>query len=393
MPAAVDVLVPVYNAAHTLVEAIRTIQEQSIRDIRLIVIDDGSTDQSLALIKGIAAQDARVLVLQKAHSGIVDALNLGLPVCTADLVARHDADDLADPDRFARQMNYLLEHPECVAVSCFARHIDNAGIPIGTIAHFSQPDSANAFAIPSREPYLLHPFLMARRTSILSVGGYRHVHHAEDTDLYWRLQEIGRLHVLEEVLGSYRFSAQSISSRSAMNGRISAVSSQLAAISAQRRRSGRPDITFDRQSLSSMEADTTASGICRLASRGLDHAEADYLKAAVAGKLLELTAYRPYELDLEDCHFIAMALKPLDASFADADVERIRQLRAIAIARLVRQGLWRRAARLVIRPIVIESILRIAGQLIARTLPLRLRRGIREFRASRMMRKVRQTAA
>ncbi len=101
----VDVLIPVYNAARTLVQSVKTIQDQSVKDIRIIIIDDGSTDVSLPLIKEIAANDPRVLTLEKKrNSGIVDSLNLGLAQCTAHLIARHDADDLADPNRFDRQI-------------------------------------------------------------------------------------------------------------------------------------------------------------------------------------------------------------------------------------------------------------------------------------------------
>jgi len=381
----IDVLIPVYNAAQTLVEAVKTIQEQSVKDIRIIIIDDGSTDRSLSLIKGIAANDPRVLALEKTNSGIVDSLNFGLAQCTANLIARHDADDLADPNRFARQIQYLEEHPDCIAVSSFARHIDSAGDPLGSTAKFLQPDTANMFLIPAREPYLLHPFLMARRSSILAVGGYRYVHHAEDTDLYWRLQEIGRLHNLEEVLGAYRCSSQSITSRSILDGRISAIYSQLSAISAQRRRSGRPDIDFDHRMIARMESDATAIGICQLASRSLDQTEADYLKAAYAGKLLELTSYKPYELDLADCRFIATALKNVDAPLANVDGESIKRWRVISIARLMRRAHLRRALTLLNRRVLLRSAWLVASQLIARTLPRRLKRGIREFRAARMV--------
>jgi glycosyltransferase involved in cell wall biosynthesis len=384
MPA-VDVLIPVYNAAQTLVEAIKTIQDQTVRDIRIIIIDDGSTDESRSLITQIAANDSRVLALEKSNSGIVDALNLGLSQCTAQLIARHDADDLADPDRFARQLEYLQANPDCVAVSCSARHIDSTGVPLGTLAKFWPPDTANLFAIPSREPYLLHPFLMARRASILAIGGYRYIHHAEDTDLYWRLQEIGRLHNLEEVLGAYRYSSQSITSRSILDGRISAVYSQLAAISAQRRRSGRPDVEFNRRMTAAMQADGSCSGIFGLASQSLDLTEAAYLKAAFAAKLLELTSYRPYELDAADCRFIVEALKPLDPSSAEVDHINIRRWRAIAIARLVRQGHWRRAFILLNRRILLQSVWRVAGQIVAKATPRPLKRRIRKLRVTRMM--------
>jgi hypothetical protein len=229
---------------------------------------------------------------------------------------------------------------------------------------------------------------MARRASILAVGGYRYVHHAEDTDLYWRLQEIGRLHNLEEVLGAYRYSAQSVTSRSIVDGRVSAVYSQLAAISAQRRRSGRPDLDFDRHLSAILAADTTCAGLFRLASQALDANEAAYLMAAYAGKLLELTSYRPYELDLADCEFIAGALKSLDPTSSDVDHVNIRRWRAIAIARLARHAHWRRALTLVNRRILLQTVWRVAGQFAARIMPLRVRERMRKRRVAQMMKSI-----
>src|SRR5262249_28725734 len=138
---------------------------------------------------------------------------------------------------------------------------------------------------------------------------YRHFLHAEDSDLYWRLQELGRLHNMDDVLGDYRIHPGSICSRSMVACRIGALSSQLAAISAMRRRSGRPDLAVPKQMEASFLAARSAERILGLGSPGLAPHEIAHLEIAMAGKMLELTSYRPYELELSDCRFIRGAMR------------------------------------------------------------------------------------
>ncbi len=304
----VDVLLPVFNGGTTVRQAVETIQAQSVGNLRIFVIDDGSTDATPEIIAEISKADLRVHVLTKENSGIVDALNMGIDHCRAEFIARHDADDLAYPNRFADQIAYLKAHPKCVAVSCAARHIDEHGRPTGVVARLEWPNSADPTWVPSREPYLLHPFLMTRRSCIQDIQGYRHVYHAEDTDLYWRLQEIGELHNMEAVLGDYRMHSLSITGASVLNGRISALSSQLAGISTTRRKARRPDLTFPRGAIQQYRLAQSLSKIFEAGCCGLDRDEVTYLEVALAAKMLELASYRPYELELEDCKFIRKAL-------------------------------------------------------------------------------------
>ena len=381
-PALIDVLIPVYNASETVVQAVLTIQAQTIQDIRILLINDGSTDRSLKVMRDIADRDRRITVLDKENSGIVDALNLGLAHCTSEIVARHDADDLACPNRFERQLAYLSANPDCVALSSFARHIDISGKTTGSLAQFRLVDRADETWIPSREPYLLHPFLMVRRSALVAVGGYRYAYHAEDTDLYWRLQSIGRLHIIEEVMGAYRLNAQSITSRSALNGRLSAINSQLAAVSAARRRSGRADLTFEKRTADEMTTAVSTQSMYDIAMRQLDRSEAEYLRSACAAKLLELTSYRPYELDFADCRFVASALDDAEHYLSLPNLKEVRRLRATAAARLIRTGQLRRFLVLISRGTAIEMTWRLAAQVFVRTLPLRARRSVRAFQAS-----------
>ena len=151
----VDVIVPVYNSEDTVESAIASIQAQTIRNLRIIIVNDGSTDGTRQIVERLADGDERILLINQENAGIVDALNVGLAACSAPLVARHDSDDLAYPDRFEKQLAYLNEHPDYVAVSGAARHIDEAGQALRELVDLPSPDLADPHAYPQREPYLL----------------------------------------------------------------------------------------------------------------------------------------------------------------------------------------------------------------------------------------------
>ncbi len=307
--AIVDVLMPVFNAAPTLRVSLDSILCQTIRNIRVVVVDDGSTDATPTILADYAAADHRLAIFTKSNSGIVDALNTGLAHCKSDYVARFDADDIAFPYRLECQLDYLHRNPGCVGVGSGVVHIDETGQIIQGLSLPGNPSNADATWAPAREPYLIHPYLMARREALISVGGYRYVHHSEDSDLYWRLAEVGTLHNLEKMLGQYRVHVGSVSSASILNGRIMAVSSQLGAISATRRRKRRHDISFFPHAIDEYRTQLTMDNICRAASVDLDGVETQHLQIAAAGKLMELAAYRPYELETSDCEFICRSLQ------------------------------------------------------------------------------------
>lgn len=299
----IDVLIPVYNGAATLQSALASIQRQTVKDIRIIVVDDGSTDATPQLLTALACSDPRIDVVTRPNSGIVDALNVGLARSRAEFVARHDADDLADPDRFADQLAYLEENPTCVAVSSYARHIDAEGKLLPSIASPGSPDLADPTSTPAREPYLMHPFLMARRTVMQGIAGYRHVFLSEDSDLYWRLQEVGGLHNIPKIMGGYRVHSGSLTSSSYVNAKVGALTSQLSAISAARRRSGRTDLDFPAGRLAVYRAASTLEALIEVGGQGLDPKEQAYLRIAVPAKLVEMSNYRLFEFDIEDCRF------------------------------------------------------------------------------------------
>jgi glycosyltransferase involved in cell wall biosynthesis len=132
----VDVLLPAFNAQATIRDAITSLQRQSFANLRIIAIDDGSTDQTPEILADLARNDERLLVLRRANGGIVDALNTGLKHCDAEFVARQDADDVSDITRIGRQLEYLQSHQECVAVSGGGRYTDADGHVISAPQYF-----------------------------------------------------------------------------------------------------------------------------------------------------------------------------------------------------------------------------------------------------------------
>lgn len=343
----IDVLVPVYNGEKFIKESIYSIQNQTCAEIVIHIVDDGSTDGTLSILTAIAASDDRIRIYRKPNSGIVDALNEGLANCQAEFIARHDADDNAYPERLERQLTFMLANPQCVAVSAAARHIDARGIPLGSVGRGAPPEDADADAIPAREPYLIHPFLMARRDSILKIGGYRHVYHSEDTDLYWRLRELGSLHNLPDILGEYRLHDNSISGQSIENGRIMALSSQLSAISALRRSRNESDIEFSRASIERYKNRAgSLAGLFESVKPILTGTEVDHLHIATSAKLVELAGYRPYELELDDCEFARIGMARALTKLSKENRALVRRQYSGTAARLAYKGRFKEASAL-----------------------------------------------
>lgn len=344
MTVRVDVVMPAFNAAATVREAVESLLAQTMRDLRVVVVDDGSTDDTPAILADIATTDPRVHVIRKGNDGIVEARNDALRACEAEYIACLDADDTAFPDRLERQLAYMEQHRDCVALGGEVDHIDEHGSPIEGLVQQGDPSRADAAKAPALEPYILHSTMMARRADIVAVGGYRHVPNSEDSDLFWRLQERGALANLPEKYGAYRVHTASISS-SIVNGRVMAVGSQLGALSALRRRARKEDMTFPRELHASLRAAATMEKMCAAAARDIEPEEADHLRIASAAKLMELARYRPYELDASDCAFVRAAL-PFAKRLSRENQKEIDWYVTVTAARLMRKGLFLEALTL-----------------------------------------------
>jgi glycosyltransferase involved in cell wall biosynthesis len=305
----VSVLLPVYNAARFVRLSIESVLKQNYENTEIIVVDDGSTDSTAEIIKDLSNTDFRIKYMHKHNSGIVDALNLGLSASSGEFIARQDGDDISARGRLTKQVDYLLERPSCIAVSGAHFHIDEEGRFTGEKHYPNNRGSGDYTAYPAREPYLPHPFLMMR-ADILKKLKYRHTFHCEDSDLYWRAVPFGQLENMGDILGLYRIHTASISGASVVEGRIQAVYSQLAAISAARQDLMQPDLAFDPSLLKRCREAKSLEGMIGLFAGELPPHELFYLKAASALKLIELAGFRPYRLEEDDLRYVRNNVDP-----------------------------------------------------------------------------------
>ena len=182
---------PCFNVAETIDEAMESLVEQTISEIEIVAVDDGSSDETATLLASWQARDARIRVVPLAHEGIVVALNEGLRFCSAPLIARMDADDRCHPERLEKQAAFLETHEEIAVAGCLVEHFppDKAreGFRIYTewLNNLVTADSiANAIFVESP---LAHPSVMMRRDWLDRVGGYQDYGWPEDYDLWLRM--------------------------------------------------------------------------------------------------------------------------------------------------------------------------------------------------------------
>jgi glycosyltransferase involved in cell wall biosynthesis len=208
---AASVVLPFYDAELYLEQAVRSVLSQDFRDFELILIDDGSKDKSPLIAAQLAQSDARVRVVTQANLGLVKALNLGIAESLGDIVFRMDADDVCHVDRFGKQLRYLYENPECVAVGSWVNLTDPEGEILFESKLPLEHQKIDASHMLGLGGTICHPAVAIRRVALEMVGGYRaDVPHAEDLDLFLRLAEIGELANIQKSLLDYRQHHQSI---------------------------------------------------------------------------------------------------------------------------------------------------------------------------------------
>lgn len=187
----VSVLMSVYNGASTLEKAAASILAQTYRDLELILCDDASTDGTWRIMQRIAASDARVTIFQnETNLGLGASLNRCLSRAGGEYIARQDADDLSDPDRIERTMDFLLSSGAPYA-ACGVRVFDDSGV--WSTRQF--PQKITKHIIAQKNPFF-HPTMIFRRAVIESVNGYRaapETRRTEDYDLVMRLAAAGEI--------------------------------------------------------------------------------------------------------------------------------------------------------------------------------------------------------
>ena len=212
----VSVLMPTFNAEQFIEEAIRSILEQTHRNLELIVLDDGSTDETLAIASRMAAQDARVRVESVDHGGVSRAMNFGVSKARHEWISIMNADDIMAATCIERILEVASENPAVLAWGVHAIRFGGAGFRRSDGALIRQGRSDIPGFEESMElgelPRILHGGSMYRKTTALEVGGYNERYsRGEDLDFFSRVAVLGPILSLPEVLYQYRFVATSLS--------------------------------------------------------------------------------------------------------------------------------------------------------------------------------------
>lgn len=202
-----SVILPAYNAKQFVEQAVVSILLQSFTNFELIIIDDGSIDGTTNILKRLAGQDERVVLIARENRGLVASLNEGISIARGEFIARMDADDISLPQRFAKQLEFL-RHSGCdicgTAVQCFGN--------TKYVWHYPATPDEVEVQLLFDSPYA-HPTVMCK-ASVCKTLSYRNdFANGEDYDLWQRAWQVGIKGAnLNEVLLRYRVHESQISS-------------------------------------------------------------------------------------------------------------------------------------------------------------------------------------
>lgn len=203
----VSVIMPAYNAAEHLSEAIDSILRQTLSDFEFLILDDGSTDDTIEIINQY--NDSRIkLIRNEGNKGLVYTLNKGLEISQGQYIARMDADDIAMSDRFEKQVHFMNENPDISILSTAFEFL-------GTPYHIHFPTDNEGIRVKLLEnTALLHPGVMFKREAVIknNLRYNEDYKYAEDYHLWTIAAQQGiKMANLDEVLVEYRQHANQVS--------------------------------------------------------------------------------------------------------------------------------------------------------------------------------------
>ncbi len=203
-PPLVSIIMPAYNAAHFIGEAIRSVQAQTLTDWELIIVDDGSTDHTAEIVRGF--EDPRIRYMERSHCGYPSVIrNHGLEQARGLFLAFLDADDLFLPHKLCDQAAFLQQRPEVGLVAGGYHCVDAEGKILATVTPWTTfPNLDLETWITACPVWILQ--ILVRREQVEQIGGFDpDILHGEDYDLLLRLALAGcRMAWYEKVVCCYR---------------------------------------------------------------------------------------------------------------------------------------------------------------------------------------------
>lgn len=205
----ISVLLPVYNAEKYIKDSVNSILKQDYINFELIILNDGSTDNSLAIINSVS--DSRISVFSHANIGLAATLNKGIELAKGKYIARQDNDDISLPQRLSKQVEFLEKHPEVALVGTWCEIINENGNPNGKFHKHPINNIALKFFLLFDNPFV-HSSVMFRKDAIVSVGSYNtDTSFFEDYNLWSRVARLYKIANIPEILLKYREVASGMS--------------------------------------------------------------------------------------------------------------------------------------------------------------------------------------
>ncbi len=209
----ISVIMAAYNAKDFIALAIESTLNQTYTEFELIIIDDGSTDNTLEIITGYLEQDHRVRIIQSNHIGTSCARNLGINEAKYPWIAIMDADDVALPERFEQQINATKTNPKVVVWGTYAHHISAAG-EVLTLVRQGVVNEEDFYHLwnGGHVPFVIHPTALFKKEIFLKAGGYStDFPVSQDFELCERMGSYGPIMAIPKPLLLYRVHARSAS--------------------------------------------------------------------------------------------------------------------------------------------------------------------------------------
>jgi glycosyltransferase involved in cell wall biosynthesis len=204
----ISVLMPVYNGGKYIREAIDSVLNQTFVDFELIVVNDGSTDDTQDQLN--TYHDSRIRVFNQKNGGVSAALNTGLKHANARYIARFDADDVCYPNRLEKQYQFMEEHPDFVLIGSDADYMSEQGEFLFKYINIGHSNEEIQARIKDYCPFV-HSSVFYRRDIIIECGSYEvNAHTFEDYFLWLKVVTKGKTLNFQEPLIKVRFNAASV---------------------------------------------------------------------------------------------------------------------------------------------------------------------------------------
>lgn len=186
----VTVLLPISKLDQYFESAIASIVNQTYRNLQILVLANGVSDEAFDSIRSLCSHDERIELTRLELRGLAFALNYGINFARGEFIARMDGDDISLPDRINAQVNFLTENKTYDVAGGQIYLIDEHGCRIAREYNFYESDREIRRVLPYRNP-LCHPALMFRRTALLEANGYKFGFMSEDHELFIRMMANG----------------------------------------------------------------------------------------------------------------------------------------------------------------------------------------------------------